>query len=207
MTVIFMCIPSPSSHLAARERASGRRPRAFPSVLAADAATRADRSAPAPRATALAAVRQPMEVTHSPAARYRSRALAATRGWRLIRRVNGRHWTLVALARFGPRAVASRVDERFANRRRRVDARAGREWSFDFHGGVIVGRRSGDVGLLCIRHVASNLLPRPLTHESCLEVARQMLNVPDDPMAYFDALETPCGPYGLQRSSAPRTCG
>ena len=33
------------------------------------------------------------------------------------------------------------------------------KWSFDFHGGIIVGRRAGDdVGLLCIRHVASNLL-------------------------------------------------
>ena len=71
------------------------------------------------------------------------------------------------------------------------------KWTFDFHGGIIIGRRYGDdVGLLCIRHVASNLLPGPLTHEYCLEVARQMLNVPDDPVAYLDALETPCGPYG-----------
>jgi hypothetical protein len=71
------------------------------------------------------------------------------------------------------------------------------KWHFDFQGGIIVGRRDGDdVGLLCIRHVASNLLHGPLTHAYCLEVARQMLNVPDDPVEYFDALETPCGPYG-----------
>jgi hypothetical protein len=71
------------------------------------------------------------------------------------------------------------------------------KWSFDFHGGIIVGRRDGDeVGLLCIRHVASNLLPGPITHAYCLEAARRMLNVPDDPVEYFDALETPCGPYG-----------
>ena len=71
------------------------------------------------------------------------------------------------------------------------------KWHFDFQGGIIVGRRAGDdVGLLCIRHVASDLLPGPITHAYCLEVARQMLNVPDDPVEYFDALETPSGPYG-----------
>jgi hypothetical protein len=71
------------------------------------------------------------------------------------------------------------------------------KWSFDFHGGIIIGRRDGDdVGLLCIRHIARNLLPGPLTHEHCLEAARQMLNVPDDPVANLDALETVCGPYG-----------
>ena len=71
------------------------------------------------------------------------------------------------------------------------------KWNFDFFGGIIVGRRDGDgVGLLCLRHIARNLLPGPLTHEYCLEVARQTLNVPDDPVANFDAMETPCGPYG-----------
>jgi hypothetical protein len=71
------------------------------------------------------------------------------------------------------------------------------KWRFDFQGGIIVGRRQGDdVGLLCIRHVASNLLPGPITHAYCLEVARQVLKVPNDPVEYFDALETPSGPYG-----------
>ena len=71
------------------------------------------------------------------------------------------------------------------------------KWNFEFQGGIIICRRYDDnVGLLCIRHVASNLMPGPLTHDYCLELARLMLNVPADPVAYFDALETPCGPYG-----------
>ena len=70
-------------------------------------------------------------------------------------------------------------------------------WNFDFQGGFIIGRRLRDeAGMLCIRHVASDLVPGPLTHANCLDVARRMLNVPDDPIAYFDTLETPCGPYG-----------
>jgi hypothetical protein len=70
-------------------------------------------------------------------------------------------------------------------------------WNFDLQGGIITGRRyDDDVGLLCIRHVASNLLSEPLSPTYCLEVARQMLNVPDDPVTYFDSLKTPCGPYG-----------
>lgn len=71
------------------------------------------------------------------------------------------------------------------------------KWTFDVQFGVIVGRRDNDgVGVLCIRHVERNTLPGRLTHECCLETARQMLSVPDDPMADRDARETPCGPYG-----------
>jgi hypothetical protein len=71
------------------------------------------------------------------------------------------------------------------------------KWTFDVQRGVIVGRRhNDDVGLLCIRHCARNTLPGPLTPEYCLEMARQMLNVPDDPVEHVEFHETPCGPYG-----------
>jgi len=71
------------------------------------------------------------------------------------------------------------------------------DWSFDVQLGLIVGRRRGDdLGLLCIRHCARNTLRGPLTHEYCLEMARQMLNVPNDPVENVEVCETPCGPYG-----------
>ena len=49
---------------------------------------------------------------------------------------------------------------------------------------------------MCLRHCERNTLPGPLTHESCLETARQMLNVPDDPIADRNTQESPCGPFG-----------
>ena len=69
-------------------------------------------------------------------------------------------------------------------------------WTFDVQLGVIVGRRHNDSGVLCIRHIERNLLPGALHHADCLETARQMLSVPDGPVADVDALATPCGPYG-----------
>src|SRR5688572_15330701 len=70
-------------------------------------------------------------------------------------------------------------------------------WTFVVQGGdVIVGRRDDAEGVLRIRHAASNTLSGPLTHEYCLETARRMLNVPNDPIDGLDAVETPTGPYG-----------
>ena len=70
-------------------------------------------------------------------------------------------------------------------------------WAFDVQSGIIVGRRDGDdVGLLCIRHCPSNTLRGPLTPEYSLEMARQMLNVPDDPVEHADFQPGPCGPCG-----------
>jgi hypothetical protein len=70
------------------------------------------------------------------------------------------------------------------------------KWTFDVQLGVIVGRRHNDIGVLCMRHAARNTLPGPLTHDYCLETARQMLSVPDGPVADVDAMVTPCGPFG-----------
>src|SRR4051812_48111785 len=72
------------------------------------------------------------------------------------------------------------------------------KWTFDVQlGGVIVGRRQNDVGVLCIRHVESNTLPGRLTCEYCLETACRMLNVPaGGEVVDVDAMETPWGPYG-----------
>jgi len=70
-------------------------------------------------------------------------------------------------------------------------------WTFIVEAdGFIVGRRFGVDGSLRIRHAASNTLSGPLTHEYCLETARRMLNVPNDPIDGLDAVETPTGPYG-----------
>jgi len=71
------------------------------------------------------------------------------------------------------------------------------KWTFEGLQDVIVGRRhNDDGGVLCIRHVASNTLPGPLNHEFCLDIARQLLNVPKGPASDVDAMVTPCGPYG-----------
>lgn len=78
-------------------------------------------------------------------------------------------------------------------------------WIFRVESDVIIGRRRNDeVGALRIRHCARNTLCGPLTHSYCIETARQMLNVPADPISYVETRETPCGPYGAATFANPR---
>src|SRR5688500_16743016 len=78
------------------------------------------------------------------------------------------------------------------------------EWTFSAPHGVIVGRRRGDdAGVLCIRHCGRETLAGPLSHAYCLETARRMLSVPDDPVEHVGSQPTPCGPYGAATFVGP----
>jgi hypothetical protein len=83
-----------------------------------------------------------------------------------------------------------------------VEQHAG--WAFSAPLGVIVGRRAGDdAGVLCIQHCWRDTLAGPLTHAYCLETARRMLSVPDDPVEHVESHPTPCGPYGAATFVGP----
>ena len=77
-------------------------------------------------------------------------------------------------------------------------------WTYSAPLGVIVGRREGDdAGVLCIRHRPRNALSGPLTPEYCLETARRMLSVPNDPIEYVESREGVCGPNGAATFVGP----
>jgi hypothetical protein len=82
------------------------------------------------------------------------------------------------------------------------------EWELGMELGVIVGRRMyDDVGLLCVRHCARDLLSGPFTHSYCMTFARFMLNVPGPPDDPSDRLVANPSKDGRSHSAGVPSAG
>jgi len=69
-------------------------------------------------------------------------------------------------------------------------------WRFSLRDGTIAGRRGYQPGVLRMTSTAPNELERPITHESCLQIAAKFANVPQPMLRSQQTVASATGPFG-----------
>src|SRR3954466_3037948 len=69
-------------------------------------------------------------------------------------------------------------------------------WKFSLRDGTIAGRRGDQPGVLRLTTQAANLLPNPITHEWCLQVAAQFARVHEPVFRSQQTIASATGPFG-----------
>src|SRR5258705_9847765 len=69
-------------------------------------------------------------------------------------------------------------------------------WRFSLRDGTIAGKRGYQPGVMRITSKAPNELERPITHESCLQIAAKFANVPQPMLRSQQTVASATGPFG-----------
>jgi hypothetical protein len=69
-------------------------------------------------------------------------------------------------------------------------------WSFSVRDGAVAGVRGHQPGVMRITTLAANVLPNPLTHESCLQIAAKFAVVPEPMLRAQQTVASATGPFG-----------
>ncbi len=69
-------------------------------------------------------------------------------------------------------------------------------WRFSLRDGTIAGRRGYQPGVLRMTSMAPNELERPITHESCVQIAAKFAHVPEAILRRGQTVASATGPFG-----------
>jgi hypothetical protein len=69
-------------------------------------------------------------------------------------------------------------------------------WRFSVREGTIAGRRGNDPGLLRLTTRPTNVLPKPITHEWCIQVAARFARVYEPALHSQQTIANVTGPFG-----------